>query len=322
MKRLLALLVLGAMLLAACGGGSGGVAATVDGTEVTVADVEELIDTDGETLPVDQFAQYLAFAIQWNILFEAAAEDFDVSVSDEEVEAEADRLVDELAAEGESREDFLSSRGVTEEFLSKIAEQGLIDIAIRDRLVEEVPEPSQEEIDEQRAAAAASLTEVCVSHILVETEETANEALTRLEQGEEFGELATELSNDPGSAENNGILPCGPPDGYVGPFRDAVLEATVGEVHPTPVQTQFGYHVILVTDRTEPAEEDLPTDEELSETVRQEVVLVDLQEWFNGIMEAAEVNVEDQYGTWQAVPPAVNPPATGTTPGGDTSPDE
>lgn len=301
MKKLLSLVVFGAIVLAACGGGSGSVAATVDGTEVTVADIEALIDSEESTLPVDQFSQYLAFEIQWNILFNAAAEDFDVSVPDDEVEAEANRLYEQLAGE-ESREEFLSSRGITEEFLSKIAEQGLIDVAIREQLVAEVPEPTQEEIDARREENAASFVEACVSHILVETEEEANEVLTRLEQGEEFGELATELSTDPGSAANNGILPCGTPDGYVEPFRDAVLDAPLGEVYPTPVQSEFGYHVILVTDRTE------PSDAEVADIIRQDAVLVDLQAWFNGIMEEAEVTVNEDYGTWQPVPPAVNPP--------------
>jgi parvulin-like peptidyl-prolyl isomerase len=307
MKKLVSLVVLGAMVLAACGGGSGTVAATVDGTEVTVGDVEALIDSEESTIPVDQFSQYLAFAIQWNILFNAAARDFGVSVPDEEVEEEATRLYEQLSGE-ESREEFLSSRGITEEFLSKIAEQGLIDVAIREQLIEEIPQPPPEEIDLQREIAIEALTEACVSHILVDTEEEANDILTRLEQGEEFGELATELSNDPGSAQNNGILPCGSPEGYVEPFKRAIFDATVGELYPTPVQTQFGYHIILVTDRVEPSGDDVPSDVELAEIIRQDAVLIDLQAWFNGIMEEADVTVNEDFGTWQPLPPAVNPP--------------
>jgi parvulin-like peptidyl-prolyl isomerase len=307
MKKLVSLVVLGAMILAACGGGSGTVAATVDGTEVTVGDVEALIDSEESTIPVDQFSQYLAFAIQWNILFNAAARDFGVSVPDEEVEEEATRLYEQLSGE-ESREEFLSSRGITEEFLSKIAEQGLIDVAIREQLIEEIPQPPPEEIDLQREIAIEALTEACVSHILVDTEEEANDILTRLEQGEEFGELATELSNDPGSAQNNGILPCGSPEGYVEPFKRAIFDATVGELYPTPVQTQFGYHIILVTDRVEPSGDDVPSDVELAEIIRQDAVLIDLQAWFNGIMEEADVTVNEDFGTWQPLPPAVNPP--------------
>jgi parvulin-like peptidyl-prolyl isomerase len=307
MKKLVSLVVLGAMVLVACGGGSATVAATVDGTEVTVGDVETLIDSEESTIPVDQFSQYLAFAIQWNILFNAAARDFGVSVPNEEVEEEATRLYEQLSGE-ESREEFLSSRGITEEFLSKIAEQGLIDVAIREQLIEEIPQPPPEEIDLQREIAIEALTEACVSHILVDTEEEANDILTRLEQGEEFGELATELSNDPGSAQNNGILPCGSPEGYVEPFKRAIFDATVGELYPIPVQTQFGYHIILVTDRVEPSGDDVPSDVELAEIIRQDAVLIDLQAWFNGIMEEADVTVNEDFGTWQPLPPAVNPP--------------
>lgn len=311
MKKLLTLVVAGAMLLAACGSG-GGVAATVNGTDITVSDVDALIDSDGATIPTEQFAQYLTAAIQFNIFFDAAEADFGVSVTEEEIEAEAQRLVEELATEGETREDFLSSRGVTEDFLAKIAEQSAIDVAMRESLAAEVADPTQEEIDAERALASGALTSACVSHILVDTEEEATAVMTRLGEGEDFGAIATELSTDTGSAANNGELPCGSPDGYVEPFRLAVLDATVGEVYPTPVESQFGFHIILVNEFTEPAEADLPTDDELAENVRQAAVAAEVQEWFNGVMESAEVTVNEEYGTWQALPPSVIPPTDAT----------
>jgi parvulin-like peptidyl-prolyl isomerase len=316
MKKRLSLLVFGAVFIAACGGGGGSVAATVDGTEITVGDVESLIDSGGATVAVDQFAQYLAFAIQWNILFAAAQADYDVTVSDEDVNAEADRLIDELGSEGESREDFLSSRGVTEEFLAKIAEQSLIDGRIREILVNEAPEPTAEEIEQARVDAAVSLTEVCASHILVETEAEATEAMTRLDGGEKFADLATEVSTDTGSATNGGDLGCTSPADYVESFQAAVLEAPVGEVYPEPVESQFGFHIILVTERTEPAGDELPTDEELMASVIEQSVVSDVESWFFDSMEAAEVTVANEFGTWTPVPPSVTPPAEGggTTP--------
>ena len=312
MKKLVSLVVVGAVLLAACGSG-GGVAATVDGTDVTVDDVEALIASDGETVPVEEFAQYLAAAIQFNIFFDAAETDYGVTATEEEIEAEAQRLFEELSTEGETREDFLSTRGVTEDFLAKIAEQSVVDTAIRDSLVAEAAEPTAEEIDAEREIAASALTNACVSHILVETEEEANDVVTRLDEGEDFGEIATELSTDTGSAANAGALPCGSPDGYVEPFRLAVLDATVGEVYPEVVESQFGYHVILVTELTVPTEGDLPSDEELADNIRQASIAAEVQEWFNGIMEAAEVTVNEEYGTWQSAPPAVIPPSQGST---------
>ncbi|HEX6301732.1 MAG TPA: peptidylprolyl isomerase [Acidimicrobiia bacterium] len=322
MKKLLSLLAFGALLLAACGGGAGSssLAATVDGTEITVGDVESLIDSGGATVPVDQFAQYLAFAIQWNILFTAAEADYDVTVSDEDVTAEADRLFNELASGDESREDFLSSRGVTEEFLAKIAEQSLIDQRVREILVNEAAEPTPEDVDQARADAVVTLTEACVSHILVETEEEATQVMTRLDNGEEFADLATELSTDTGSAAGGGDLGCTTPADYVDSFKEAVLGAPVGDVYPEPVESQFGYHVIVVTERTEPAAEELPTDEELMAGVIEETVVGDVQEWFFDSMEAAEVTVAEEYGTWTPVPPSVTPPtSTSTTISGGTT---
>ena len=300
MKKLLSLFVLGAVLLAACGGGSGNVAATVDGEDVTVGHVEGLIESEGAAVTKEEFAEYLAVAIQWNILFDAAESEYGVTATDEEVAEEATRLYEDLAAEEQSREEFLTERGVTEEFLNNIARQGLLDVKIREQLREGVPEPTQEEIDEARS----SLVNACVSHILVPTLDEANQAMSRLESGEELGALATELSTDTQSAANNGILPCGSPDTYVPPFREAVLEATVGEVYPEPVESEFGFHVILVTDRT------VPEDLEVAENLRDATVLSELQTWFTGVMAGAEVTVDEEYGTWTSNPPGVTPPAS------------
>lgn len=300
MKKLLSLVVFGAVLLAGCGGGSGDVAATVDGTDVTVGDVEALIESEGATVPKEQFAEFLAVAIQWNILFDAAEADYGVTVTDDEVAEEATRLYEDLAGEEQTREDFLAERGVTEVFLTNIARQGVLDVKIREQLREDVPEPTQEEIDEARP----SMINACVSHILVATVEEADDAMSRLESGEEFGALATELSTDTQSAANNGILPCGSPSTYVDPFRDAVLDATIGEIYPDPVETEFGFHVILVTDRT------IPEDPEVAENLRDAAVLSELQTWFTGVMENTEVTVDEEYGTWTPNPPGVTPPTS------------
>jgi foldase protein PrsA len=311
MKKLLSLLVLGAVVLAACGGGSGAVAATVDGTEITVGDIESLIDSDGATVTKDQFAQFLTLAIQWKLIFDAAEADYGVTVTDDDVEEEAISIFEQAAGEDQTREEFLAERGVTETFFTNFAkQQALFDPGISEILVEDVEEPTQEQLDAALLEVRAPLTNACVSHILVATEEEAADAMTRLEDGEEFGELAGELSTDTGSAADNGILPCGTLETYVAPFRDAVLGATVGEVVPEPVESQFGFHIILVTDRTDAAEEDLPSGEELTEGVKDGLVFQEIQAWFDGVMQGGTVTVDEEYGTWAASPPAVTPPAS------------
>lgn len=96
----------------------------------------------------------------------------------------------------------------------------------------------------------------CASHILVETEAEAAAVSERLAAGDDFAEVAAELSQDPGSAANGGALTdpntgsaCTETDAfassYVAEFVDAALKAQVGE--PTePFASQFGFHVLLL----------------------------------------------------------------------------
>ncbi|HEX6221898.1 MAG TPA: peptidylprolyl isomerase, partial [Acidimicrobiia bacterium] len=227
---------------------------------------------------------------------------------DEEVSAEADRIYENVAEEGQTREEFLSVRGVTEDFLTNIARQGLIDVQIREILRDDAPDPTEEDMEAQLNAAKAPLTNACVSHILVASEEEANDVLDRLEGGEEFGELAIELSTDTGSAENNGILPCGTLETYVEPFRNAALVAPIGKVYESAVESQFGWHVVMVTDRDDAAEADLPSDEELADAVRDEAILSELQTWFTDAVNEADITVEEEYGTWELPPPTQTNP--------------
>lgn len=311
MKKLVILAALGAVILAACGGGSSQLAATVDSAEVTVSDVEELIQTEEGAIEKDQFAQFLSFQIQWLIINAAAEADYGITTSEDEVSAEADRIFEDASADGQSREDFLAERGISEKFLENIARQALLDNQIREILAEDVEDATDEEIEAELNVAKAPLTNACVSHILVPTEEEANDVFDRLDAGEEFGVIAQEVSTDTGSGENNGILPCGTLDQYVAPFRDAALVAPVGEVYDTAVESQFGWHVILVTDREDADPELLPSDEALADAVQDAKVLTALEEWFLGSVNEADVTVEEEFGTWQTTPgPQVVPPAS------------
>ena len=91
-------------------------------------------------------------------------------------------------------------------------------------------------------------------------------------------------------------------------FRDASLIAPIGEVYSEIVETQFGFHVMLVTDRVEPTEEELPTEEDVVSRLKIQSVGTQLQVWFLQQMESSQVTVDEDYGTWTANPPGVTPP--------------
>jgi peptidyl-prolyl cis-trans isomerase C len=86
-----------------------------------------------------------------------------------------------------------------------------------------------------------------VKHILVEKEDEAKDTITALQKGEKFEKLA-ERSKDPGSKANGGDLDWNAPGNFVKPFSDAMVKLPKGKFTTAPVQTQFGWHVILVED--------------------------------------------------------------------------
>ncbi len=86
-----------------------------------------------------------------------------------------------------------------------------------------------------------------VRHILVEKEDEAKEIIVALQKGDKFEKLA-ERSKDPGSKANGGDLDWNAPGNFVKPFSDAMVKLPKGKFTTTPVQTQFGWHVIEVDD--------------------------------------------------------------------------
>jgi peptidyl-prolyl cis-trans isomerase C len=85
------------------------------------------------------------------------------------------------------------------------------------------------------------------SHILVKTEEQANQILKRLADGEEFDKVARRFSSCP-SGKNGGDLGWFGKGQMVPEFEQVAFGNDAGKV-VGPVKTQFGYHVIKVTGR-------------------------------------------------------------------------
>ena len=84
-------------------------------------------------------------------------------------------------------------------------------------------------------------------HILVEKEDEAKAIVADLKKGAKFEELAKK-SKDTGSAANGGDLDWAAPDSFVKPFSEAMTKLNKGQFTETPVQTQFGWHVIRLED--------------------------------------------------------------------------
>lgn len=131
-------------------------------------------------------------------------------------------------------------------------------------------------------------TEWNASHILVETEEAAAEAKARAEAGEAFADLAAELSTGP-SGPNGGALGWFGLGRMVPPFEAAVVALEVGEISD-PVQTDFGWHVILLNDTRELP---LPALEEVRNTIALELQEIAFTEALEALRTEAEITFPD-----------------------------
>jgi peptidyl-prolyl cis-trans isomerase C len=119
-------------------------------------------------------------------------------------------------------------------------------------------------------------------HILVATQGEATDLISQLDGGADFVALATEKSTGP-SGPNGGDLGWFSPNQMVAPFSAAIATIEDGEYTSAPVQTDFGWHVIL---REDSRETEAPTFESVRESIEQVVVQDKFQAYLETLREA------------------------------------
>jgi peptidyl-prolyl cis-trans isomerase C len=174
-------------------------------------------------------------------------------------QADVDKQLSELKGQFPTAEAFqeaLRANDTSEEELKKDIAQGLAVQALIDRHVSVKLEPkAAEEFYKSHSDKFQHPAEVRASHILfrsaegdsAEARKRAEETLARVKKGDDFGKLAKQLSEDPGSAQRNGDLGFFSREKMVKPFADAAFNLKPGQVSE-PVETPFGVHLIKVTD--------------------------------------------------------------------------
>ena len=303
LKRIIWLVMVLAIVVSACSGGS--LVATVDGVDIKSGDVEALISGDLTTVDPALFASLTQTLILHQVVSFNAEEEFGISITDTEIEEQIAVLTSQIEANGGTLEAAAAGEGLSLDAVPLIVEEDLIEQAVGTALTESAPDPSEEDVLAAFNSAIQSLTEVCASHILVLTEEEAQAALDRIEGGEAFEDVAAELGTD-GTAEVGGDLGCAPASNYVPEFGIATIEAELN-VPTGPVQSQFGFHVIVVRERTATTLDEVRGD--IVASLRDQNRNTLLGDWMLAAISGADVTVEEEYGTWELDPfPAVVPP--------------
>jgi len=121
-------------------------------------------------------------------------------------------------------------------------------------------------------------------HILVETQAAAVDLISQLDEGGDFEELAKSNSTGP-SGPNGGDLGWFSPNQMVEPFSNAVANLEDGSYTKEPVQTQFGWHVIL---REESRASEPPTLDSVRDVIKQRIEQTKLQDYLTQLREQSE----------------------------------
>lgn len=143
-----------------------------------------------------------------------------------------------------------------------------------------------------------ALPEISARHILVADEETAKEIIAKLDEAEDkeatFQELAAEYGTD-GTKDNGGDLGTFGQGEMVAEFEDAAYALEVGQYSTTPVETQFGYHVIYKYDESEKASFEDMKEELESEARTQEYTQLRLETLLINFRSEANFKFTDDF---------------------------
>jgi peptidyl-prolyl cis-trans isomerase C len=214
------------------------VVAVVDGHEIKMADV----DAARDMLPPQ------AMGYPPNVIFDFLVNNL---VNTRLLAEEARRQGLAKDAEVRRRMAQVEEKVLEQEYLIRRVDKEMTDKKLResyDALIKETPAEE----------------EVRARHILVASEQAANDVVARLNKGEDFAAIAKQVSTD-GSAQSGGDLGYFTRERMVKPFSDAAFAMRPGSYTPKPVRTQFGWHVIKLEDKRSKKP---PTFEEAEEEVR------------------------------------------------------
>jgi foldase protein PrsA len=208
---------------------------------------EKITKDDLYTFFVDQSGASAVDTLITKSIIEQEVEKEKVSVKQEEIDEELQKLIDSYGGQ-DAFDQTLASSGLTQDLL----EEDIKTNVQIEKLLESDIKISEEEMktyfDENKDSFAQE-EQVKASHILVEDEAKAKEVKEKLDAGEDFTELAKEYSTD-GSAQSGGDLGYFGKGAMVAEFEEKAFSMKVNEISE-PVKSEFGYHIIKVTDKKE-----------------------------------------------------------------------
>jgi parvulin-like peptidyl-prolyl isomerase len=300
--RTLLLVAAVALVAAACSNAS--VVATVDGSTIdndTIVALrtsfQDSTNYDGEFYRGD-LTNMIFIEAQKN----AAERDFGLTGLDD-----PKTIATKIANPTEEEAQIFATIATTEDRTEATAEAVAVQLIIRDAVQAElVKDPDF--LKDAYENKLDLLTSVCASHIVTETQDEAAAAKARIVAGEDFSAVASEVSLDTGSL--GGHLPCPMPLGQVVPeFAAAAATVPIGEM-TDPVQSQFGWHIILVDERTGPTSFEALQADPMA-YVPDAMISQLWVDWIDLAVREADIDVASRVGIWAPESHGILPPPSG-----------
>ena len=154
-------------------------------------------------------------------------------------------IIDSQLAATAARNDAYDQKPEIAAAMQLAANRVLAESWLAEKVRVEITETAIQSAYKKFVADTASREQVTASHILVETEAEAKAVIATLQDGGDFAELAKAKSTGP-SGPNGGALGTFERGQMVPAFETAAFDLAIGSYSDTPVQTQFGWHVIKV----------------------------------------------------------------------------
>lgn len=305
MKRIIAvmLLIVLTMSLAACSGDkkdNGSDLVKVGDTTISESELEQYLEFTAFIQGIDttQFPEESMQAIKSQMLDDLVALECinqyysgkDKEVLPDTIEADLKSFLDE-AKNTEAVSSFLEEKNISDETLTKF----FYNQNYRSAYFKEVEAGMPTLEKDAKAFYDANLDsfkvdEVTASHILVADEATAKDILSKLKAGEKFEDLAKQYGTD-GTKDSGGSLGTFGRGEMVKEFEDVAFALKAGEISDV-VKTEFGYHVIKVTDKNQGTK----TYEETKDSIKSNLVSEEAQKKINDLKESTEVKyLTDEY---------------------------
>jgi peptidyl-prolyl cis-trans isomerase C len=225
-------------LLAACTKPAGDAASTADGDASTKA--ATVVTVNGKKVSGDVL----------DVFVEAVTANAHEPPTDEQRQQLLDQLINMTLAAQAAEKDGLQKDPKVAARLDLLRTQVLAEAETQKYLAAH-PVSESEVKAEYDAQVQAMPQEYKARHILVETKDQADSIIRELDAGGDFAKIAEKESKD-SSGKNGGDLGWFSPQTMVKPFADAVVGLEKGQTTQTPVQSEFGWHVIQLEDVRKP----------------------------------------------------------------------